>query len=222
MSPTAVSDVGIYDVTTTISIPTTLSTTASFTINVVHDCTIAVLTDKTISNITYGVTLAQSDTNIFFGDSIRGTVFHTDSTYCGARKYTLTPNTYGWLSIIGDTMTVQTSNLGDVGVYPNIQLKVELLNYPMVASITKTFQVTITCTVTTLVWNSIPSPLVDTTIEVAINPQPHDMFFSVTKTPNCVQDPAFTLTPALAFVTATVAGDGESGTVSIHDATLAN
>jgi len=193
MSPTAVSDVGIYDVTTTISIPTTLSTTASFTINVVHDCTIAVLTDKTISNITYGVTLAQSDTNIFFGDSIRGTVFHTDSTYCGARKYTLTPNTYGWLSITGDTMTVQTSNLGDVGVYPNIQLKVELLDYPAVTPIIKTFQVTITCTVTTLAFTT--SPATTTDVIVGVTTQPVDLPFVISKTPNCVQDPSFTMSP---------------------------
>jgi hypothetical protein len=86
-----VADVGLYEITTTTEIPqyfliTGVSRTIDtvFTINVVHDCTIAVLTDKTISNITYGVTLAQSDTNIFFGDSIRGTVFHTDSTYCGS------------------------------------------------------------------------------------------------------------------------------------------
>ena len=37
-----------------------------------------------------------------------------------------------------------------------------------------------------------------------------------------MQDPAFTLTPVLSFVTASVNADGESGKVSIHDATLAN
>ena len=187
----------------------------------VSDCTITTLTDKTISDIVYGVTLTKSDTNIFFLDSI--STGKTNDAYCGARKYTLTPNTYGWLSITGDTMSVETSVLSDVNVYPGIQLKIELNDYPMVTPIIKTFQVTITCTVTTFAFDVIAvDPLADTTIEVGIDTQPHDMFFSVTKTPNCVQDPTFTLAPALTFVTETVNADGESGKVSIHDATLAN
>jgi hypothetical protein len=97
------------------------------------------------------------------------------------------------LSITGDTMTVQTSNLGDVGVYPNIQLKVELLNYPMVASITKTFQVTITCTVTTLAFTT--SPAATTDVIVGVTTQPVDLPFVISKTPNCVQDPSFTMSP---------------------------
>jgi hypothetical protein len=36
-------------------------------------------------------------------------------------------------------MKVETSDLNDVGVYPGIQLKIELLNYPMVTPIIKTF-----------------------------------------------------------------------------------
>ena len=88
------------------------------------ECTTTVLTDKTISDIVYGVTLTKDDTNIFFLDSI-GTSY-TDDTRCGPRKYTLTPSTYGWLSITGDTMSVETSDVDDVGVYPNIQLKIEL------------------------------------------------------------------------------------------------
>ena len=137
MTVSAVPDIGLYEVTTTVSIPTPLSTTATFTINVVSDCTITTLTDKTISDIVYGVTLPQSDTNIFFLDSISTARF--DDTYCGPRKYTLTPSTYTWLSITGDTMSVVTSNLNDVNSYPGIQLKIELLNYPMVTPITKTF-----------------------------------------------------------------------------------
>lgn len=87
-------------------------------------CNTSVLTDKTISNIVYGLTLTKVDTDIFFLDTI-GTS-HLDDTWCGPRKYTLTPSTYGWLSIAGDTMTVETSDINDTGVYPNIQLKIEL------------------------------------------------------------------------------------------------
>jgi len=114
-----------------------MSTSAAWTLNVVSDCTIAIITDKTISDITYGVTLAASNTNVFFLDNI--STGHADNTYCGPRKYTLTPATYTWLSIAADNMKVETSDLNDVGVYPGIQLKIELLNYPMVTPIIKTF-----------------------------------------------------------------------------------
>lgn len=48
------------------------------------------------------------------------------------------------------------------------------------------------------------------------------MTFALTKTPNCVQDPTFTLTstPAAAFASRTINADGESGYIRITGATL--
>ena len=205
--------------TTTISIPTPLSTTATWTLTVVSDCTITTLTDKTISDIVYGVTLTKSDTDIFFQDSI--STGKTNDAYCGARKYTLTPNTYGWLSITGDTMSVETSALGDVGNYPNIQLKIELNDYPMVTPITKTFQVTITCTVTTLTFTT--SPAASTDVVVGVTLQPVDLNWAISKTPNCVQDPTYTLAvDDQSWLTNNVNADGESGYLRTNGATLAN
>jgi len=50
------------------------------------------------------------------------------------------------------------------------------------------------------------------------------MTFSISKTPNCVQDPTFTLasTPAAAFASRTVNANGESGYVRVTGATLAD
>jgi hypothetical protein len=50
------------------------------------------------------------------------------------------------------------------------------------------------------------------------------MTFSISKTPNCVQDPTFTLasTPTAVFASRTVNANGESGYVRLTGATLAN
>ena len=84
-----------------------------------------------------------------------------------------------------------------------------------IGSITKTFTITITCTVTTLTFTS--NPPASTSLEVGVDTQPHDMNFAISKTPNCVQDPTFTLasTPAAAFSSRTINADGERGYVRI-------
>ena len=50
------------------------------------------------------------------------------------------------------------------------------------------------------------------------------MTFAISKTPNCVQDPTFTLgsTPAAVFSSRTINADGESGYVRISGHTLSN
>jgi hypothetical protein len=111
-------------------------------------------------------------------------------------------------------MTVVTSDLSTVGVY-NLSLEIKLTDYPMVPAVTKNFKITITCTVTTLTFTS--NPPASTSLEVGVDPDPHDMTFAISKTPNCVQDPTFTLasTPAAAFSSRTINADGESGYVRI-------
>jgi hypothetical protein len=118
-------------------------------------------------------------------------------------------------------MQVVTSDLATVGTY-NLSITVGLTDYPMVATVTKTFVINITCTVTAMAFTA--NPPATTSLEVGVNPQPHDMTFSISKTPNCVQDPTFTLasTPTSAFTSRTVNADGESGYVRVNGAVLAD
>jgi hypothetical protein len=60
---------------------------------------------------------------------------------------------------------------------------VKLTDYPSIAAITKTFTVTVTCTVSTLTFST--SPMASKTIEIGIDSQPFDMNYAVTKSPNC-------------------------------------
>jgi len=170
MAATAVADIGTYVVTTTSTIPqidpgtgSNRKITSSFTITVVSDCTITTLTDKVINNMTYGVTLAAVTQNVFLADSIA--TGRSNNAYCGARTYSLSP-TYSWLSIASDTMTVVTSNIPDVGTY-NLSLQIGLQDYPAIPKITKTFTITITCTVTNLSYTS--GPPATTNIEIGVN-----------------------------------------------------
>ena len=169
--------------------------------------------------MTYGVTLTGVTQNVFFADSIA--TGHSDNAYCGLRTYALTPSNYSWLSIASDVMTVVSSNLSDVGTY-NLSLVIGLASYPSIATITKTFKITITCSVTTITYTT--SPAASTSLEVGVTTQPYDLTFAVTKTPNCVQNPTFTLasTPAASFSSYTLNTDGVSGYVRITGATLSN
>jgi hypothetical protein len=98
-------------------------------------------------------------------------------------------------------------------------MEVKLTNYPSI-TLTKTFDVTITCTVSTLTF--LTSPLASKTIEVGVDTQPFTMNYAVTKTPNCAQNPTWSLSPSLSFVTKAENLDNLSGVVTINNATLAN
>jgi hypothetical protein len=171
MAATAVADIGTYVVTTTSTIPqvdpgtgVNRIKTSSYTVTVVSDCTISTITDRTVADMTYGVTLAAVTQNVFFLDSIA--TGHFDNDYCGPRTYTLS-QTYPWLSIATDTMQVVTSDLATVGTY-NLSITVGLTNYPMVPTVSKNFVITITCTVTTLAYTA--NPPASTSLEVGVDP----------------------------------------------------
>lgn len=191
---------------------------SSFQINVISDCTITTITDRTFSDITYGVTLTAVTQDVFFADSIA--TGHNNINYCGLRTYTLSAS-YPWLSVTGNTMQIVTSDLSTVNTY-NLSLTISLASYSGVASVTKNFVITITCTVTTLAYTS--QPAATTNLEVGVDAMPHDMTFAISKTPNCVQDPTFTLasTPSAAFASRTIGADGESGYVRITGLTLSD
>ena len=63
-------------------------------------------------------------------------------------------------------MSLSTSVLADVGVY-SVNLTVSLTNFPLVASITKTVVITITCEVQTLTFST--SPAASTNLKVGID-----------------------------------------------------
>ena len=98
-------------------------------------------------------------------------------------------------------------------------MEVKLTDYPSI-KLTKTFSVTVTCTVSTLTFST--SPLVSKTIEVGVGSQPFTMNYAVTKTPNCAQNPTWSLSPSLSFVTRAENAGNISGVVTINNATLAN
>jgi hypothetical protein len=99
-------------------------------------------------------------------------------------------------------------------------MEVKLTDYPSIAAITKTFKVTVTCTVSTLTFST--SPMTSKTIEIGIDLQPFDMNYAVTKSPNCAQNPTWSLVPSLAFITKAENADNVSGKVTINNATLAD
>jgi len=108
-----------------------------------------------------------------------------------------------------------------VGTY-NLSLDIGLASYSGITHLTKNFKITITCTVTTLAYTT--EPAASTALEVGVNADPYDMNFAISKTPNCVQDPTFTLasSPAAAFLSRTINADGESGYVRISGETLSD
>ena len=89
------------------------------------------------------MSLAAVTQDVSFLDSIATS--RSNPTYCGARTYLLSP-AHSFLSISGSTMSLSTTNVSDVNVY-NVNLKVSLTSYSGVTSITKSFEVTITCEV---------------------------------------------------------------------------
>ena len=97
-------------------------------------------------------------------------------------------------------------------------MEVKLTEYPSIAAIIKTFKVTVTCTVSTLTFST--SPMASKTIEIGIDSQPFDMNYAVTKSPNCAQNPTWSLSPTLAFITKAENADNVSGKVTINNATL--
>jgi hypothetical protein len=98
-------------------------------------------------------------------------------------------------------------------------MTVKLTDFPAIAGITKNFTVTVTCTVSTLSFST--SPLASKTIEVGID-GPFTMNYAVTKSPNCAQNPTWSMSPSLSFVTKAENMGDLSGIITINNATLSN
>ena len=93
----------------------------------------------------------------------------SNPTFCGAKTFSFSP-TKTWLTVLGNTISVSTSTVADVGLY-TINVTVSLASYPppAVASISKTFTITISCVVQTVSFSTSP---VSTTLRVGIDTQP--------------------------------------------------
>jgi hypothetical protein len=120
--------------------------------------------DKTINDMTYGVTLTAVTQDIFFTDTIANG--HGLPSYCGLRNYLLSP-VKAFMSISADLLTIQTTDESFVGSY-DITLTATLPDYPSRPAIVKNFKVHITCTAQTV---TFVAPLIPafTTLQVGID-----------------------------------------------------
>jgi hypothetical protein len=191
---TSSADVGVYTVTirgtlTTLTNPNTNAPwydEFTFTLTVQSDCITTTLTDRTINNMTLSIG-SSSTQDATFMDTIATS--HSLPAHCGTRTYTFTPTKTFLTVISGSTLQVASNDPADVGTY-NISMLVKLTDWPAIAGITKTFTVTVSCTVSTVSFST--SPIATKTIEVGIDSQPFTTNYAVTKSPNCAQNPTFT------------------------------
>jgi uncharacterized protein YccT (UPF0319 family) len=82
-------------------------------------------------------------------------IAQSNPAYCGANLFSFSP-ILTFLTGSGNTISVSSSNLTDIGVHTNITVTVSLADYPSVSSISSTFTVTISCVVTTLTLSTPP------------------------------------------------------------------
>ena len=140
------------------------------------------LTDKTIIDMANTVSTAAVTQDVSFADS--KATLHSNPTFCGARTYTfsspLSPLTF--LILSGTTLSLSTTLPGDIGLYP-VDMTVSLTDYSGVPVLTKRFQVTITCVVSTITFSTPPA--LSTTLQVGIDTQPKDIAFATSQTPDC-------------------------------------
>ena len=202
MTITAPADVGIYVITSTVTIPqnsfstnTALTTNYSFTLVAKSDCVNTVIENKTIIDMSYKVSLAAVTQDITFTDTI-ATSHSGQPAYCSTRTYTLSP-IYTFLTISGSTMSLSTATVADVGTY-NVSLTVSLTSYSGVASVTKNFVVTITCEVQTLTFTTAPPA--STTLQVGIDAQPSNIAYTIGQTPACGNTVTFSMSPSQTFL----------------------
>ena len=101
----------------------------------------------------------------------------SNPTYCGANTFSFSP-TKTWLTVSGNTISVSTSTVADVGTF-SITVTVSLTDYPppTVASISQMFTITISCVVQTVSFSTSP---VSTTLRIGIDTQPKDIVFTTT------------------------------------------
>ena len=136
---TAPTDIGVFFITSTATIPqddgtgVNRSKSCSFTLTVQSECVNTSITNKTINAMSTKISQSAATQDISFVDLI-GTSLG-DSAYCGAKTYTISPS-LSFLTLLGTTLTLYTTNVADVGVH-SVNLTVSLANFPGVTPITK-------------------------------------------------------------------------------------
>ena len=97
-------------------------------------------------------------------------------------------------------------------------MRISLADYPGVDVLIKSFQVTITCVVTSL---TLSTPTGPTIMQVGIDGQPFSILFGTTKFPNILQNPSFILITPPSSMMKVINPDGISGKVSLTGTTIA-
>ena len=183
-------DIGTYLITTKVALVPSqnLDATTSFTLSIVSDCVNTFITDKTIADMIFIIGSAPATQDATFADQVASNLGIT--AYCGARVLTLSPAT-SFTSLVNSNIQVTSSSYKDAGTY-TMSLKVSLADYPLVASLTKVFKVTISCNLSAISFTTAPA---DTTVRVGIDTQPFVLPFMTSQTPNCFVTLSFSLSP---------------------------
>lgn len=130
-----------------------------------------------------------------FEDSIG--VNQGDPNFCGSRTYTLSP-AHLFLTKSGDTLTLTSVDPAQAGIY-QVTLTIELVDYPTVPALTKTFEAAVYCQILTLTFDL--GLTIAELFQVGIDVDPFVIPpFSVTRAPACSRPPSFTLAPTLGFL----------------------
>lgn len=221
---TSPADIGTYTVTTQSEIPqidpgtgANRIITSSFTITVISDCSITSFEARVVTDMANGVTLPAVSQNVFFTDTVSSG--HGNNAYCGLRNYVLSP-ALSFMSIIGDSLSVQTNNPADINSYV-VTITATLVEYPTIPAISRTFNVQINCGVQTISFVAPLTPAL-TTVEVGIDSQPVTVPFVTTQSPNCGNAVTFSLGPNTDPFMSLVANSIETGEWTVIGATIAH
>ena len=87
------------------------------------------------------VNLVADTQTVIATDSASLTYGTTDGvSLCGPRTYSISPTTYSFLTLFGDTLTLQSTDPLEATVIPiTIKIEAKLDNYPAVAPASSTF-----------------------------------------------------------------------------------
>jgi hypothetical protein len=124
--------------------------------------------------------------------------------------YTLSPNS-GFLSILGTTMSLATTNVADVGP-KSIVLIIAMTSYPTI-TLVKSFIANITCVVTNLIFST--APLTSTNFKYSDSAM--DLAFVASQTPACGKTVIFAINPTKTFLSLLISTSSE-GIVRISGA----
>lgn len=134
--------------------------------------------------------------------------------YCGGRVYSLSPN-YPFLTMVGDTMTLVSNQLSEVGEHP-VALTVTLTDYPMVPPIVLPFMAVVECNVISITVEQQPVNHTDYTIGMDA---PVKLPFKMTEDPVCGLE--FLIEPWKSFIKINMA-DASSGELELYSTNLLN